>query len=728
MNTRYQKRQSVRTSREPSGPHPVPAIPRLSVIICTYNRRAMILSMLATLRKQTLPYDQFEIIVIDNGSADGTLNAVEAYVRSVFLDGQHDGETWQVHCLSEQRNGLAYARNAGLKVASGDIAVFLDDDIYVEGRFLENLLTAYMETGAAAIGGGVYIRWEAARPYWLTDDLLDLLGYFVPSHTRMQLPSALSFSSSCFSVKIDALQHVRGFTPFLSKRLNAPMNMEIADLCQRLRRAGYTLWYEPTAMIAHRVPRARLERAFLVGRAYWQGRSEIVSWYADLEQYQHVAQRSFLETLRVVYPEIKEMLLLAFLHRPLLSLARQSTNERLLAAIAQAYLWGRIRQQLLLIDHVPALFQQPAVLLVQADERDALFLAQGLLAEGVHCTTSCAKIPFSWLWRHRAHLGQSVGIIHLYRPGAFQLNHWQRQRILLQLWLAQRLGIHIVVSDAGGWWQNVRSLQCLAQRIFERKLLACSNIVLSYTRHPEQLYTDRSILRRVRWLPHPGLRGALVEPVPREQAYKQLGLSRSSGFVFLCLAYLHTEREIIHLIEAFTELHSQLLQKQGAQALKAQLLLIGKPRDKKQAQKILKRAALNSAIHLCIEYDEAAMPLYLGACNALVMPHFAIKAVGMVDVAMLFYSYERIIILPDLPRLREQLPDHAAILYDPGSRNSLVRALLGALAHKYQHQEQEAAELTVDKGWRRYARLLLDLYLPLLAGEGSASPRAYEHG
>src|SRR5579884_3019453 len=178
--------------------------PRLSVILCTYNRCNLVLNALASLRRQTLSYADFEILVIDNGSSDGTLNAVRHYVSAGRHEPRNNDEVWKVQCLSEPQNGLAYARNTGLLAASGEIAGFLDDDTVAAPYFLERLLQAYDETGADAIGGKVEMRWEAARPYWLTDDMLELLGYFSPSKERMELPAPISFSSSCFSVKIAA--------------------------------------------------------------------------------------------------------------------------------------------------------------------------------------------------------------------------------------------------------------------------------------------------------------------------------------------------------------------------------------------------------------------------------------------------------------------------------------------------------------------------------------------
>ena len=161
--------------------------PRLSVILCTYNRRNLALSALASLRRQTLPYDQFEVIVVDNDSSDGTLEAVRAYVSAGPQLGRSIEYTWQVRCLAEAQNGLAYARTTGLQAATGEIAVFLDDDTLADPYFLERLLKAYDETGADAIGGRVELRWEAPRPYWLSEDLLELLGHFAPSNERIRL-------------------------------------------------------------------------------------------------------------------------------------------------------------------------------------------------------------------------------------------------------------------------------------------------------------------------------------------------------------------------------------------------------------------------------------------------------------------------------------------------------------------------------------------------------------
>src|SRR5215467_2444704 len=432
-------------------------LPRFSVIVCTYNRCNLVLSLLSGLRRQTLAYDQFEVIVVDNGSSDGTLAAVRTYVSagSEIQDSESSEGRWQGQCLSEPENGLAQARKTGLQAASGEIAVFLDDDTLVDPDFLENLSTAYEETGADAIGGRVELHWEASRPYWLSDELLGVLGYYAPALERTRLEEPAAFSSSNFSLKIEALEGAGYFSPFLSRRLNMPISMEVDDLCRRLHRAGYTLWYEPAAVVAHRTPRARLVRPFFVGHAYWQGRSEILSQYIESRSatgYQFSPHR--------ISSALREVVYLALVQRPLFSLIGMHTHERLVAAMEQARNWGQV-QQYRLLRHAKVELTTPAVLLVHSTEPDPAIelLAQALTRQHVRCTTEEEKISLTWLWQNRVRKKQEGGILHFYRAGVFNLSYGQRLRFHFGLWLARRLGIRVVSSDTGGWWQQTHNVR-----------------------------------------------------------------------------------------------------------------------------------------------------------------------------------------------------------------------------------------------------------------------------
>jgi GT2 family glycosyltransferase/glycosyltransferase involved in cell wall biosynthesis len=699
------KGKSEAVERQPTG-----VSPRFSIILCTYNRRNLVLSALASLRRQTLPYNTFEVIVVDNGSSDGTSGAVRTYVSAGRHQDKKTDDTWKVVCLSEPQNGLAYARNTGLLAASGEIAVFLDDDAIADQRLLERLWQAYQETDADAIGARVDLRWEAPRPHWLTEDMLDMLGHFEPASERIKLSAPASFSSSCFSVKIATLRATGYFSPFLSKRDNLPASAEVQDMCRRLYTAGYALWYEPTAIAAHRVAAVRLTRAFIMGRAYWKGRSEVMARYQDSRQ-----QHSF-ETLGAALRELREIVFLACIHRPLLRLAGRSSNERLQAATEQARSLGRFQQRLSFLEHAPSDLAVPAVFFARAPDRDdtADLLLRALQIQEIRCAPGNPEIPLPWLWQHRAYRGRCIGILHFYRPGALDLSHRQQQKLAFRLWLARRWGIRIITTDAGGWWQSARGLRFLARRTLERQLMRRSHAIFSFTRQPDQLYPDRKLRRKLRCLPHPGYAGYLPPLIARHEARKQLDFPEEAGFTFLCLAPQHNERELSQLIEAFRKA-KQAEKSEGEVCSPIQLLLVGAPCDKKVSACILKLAALTPSLHLHgANPDKDELSLYISAADALVLPHFAIHTAGMLETAMLALSCGRVVIAPNLPRFCGMLPPRASILYDPASRESLIRALLDARQREYHPLERDKEALDAESGWAHYADRLVKVYREVL--------------
>ena len=133
--------------------------------------------------------------------------------------------------------------------------------------------------------------------------------------------------------------------------------------------------------------------------------------------------------------------------------------------------------------------------------------------------------------------------------------------------------------------------------------------------------------------------------------------------------------------------------------------------------RILKLAALNSAVHLCLAMpNKEDLPLYLGASNALVLPHFAWRMAGTLETALIALSYGRAVVAPNLPRFYGLLPPRASVLYDPASRSSLALALLKAQALNYHMNEKEAIALDAESGWRQYAHRLGKIYKHLLNG------------
>ena len=111
--------------------------PTVSIIVPVYNGSGYVTACLESLRRQS--FEDFEVIVVDDGSTDDSLL-----------------ETWRVighdprfHVVTRQNGGLSAARNTGLRITRGAFIGFVDSDDRVAPNYLESLLSALAETGAA---------------------------------------------------------------------------------------------------------------------------------------------------------------------------------------------------------------------------------------------------------------------------------------------------------------------------------------------------------------------------------------------------------------------------------------------------------------------------------------------------------------------------------------------------------------------------------------------------
>ncbi len=115
----------------------------ISVIIPVYNRKAVLPECIRSLQGQTC--QDFEVVLIDDGSTDGTLELCRELA-------QQDS---RVRLLEGAHGGVSAARNRGLEAAAGAYIFFLDSDDVIHPRLLEDLRTAMETTGAAMAGTGV---------------------------------------------------------------------------------------------------------------------------------------------------------------------------------------------------------------------------------------------------------------------------------------------------------------------------------------------------------------------------------------------------------------------------------------------------------------------------------------------------------------------------------------------------------------------------------------------
>ena len=120
----------------------------MTVVVPTFNRKDKLLSCLEALARQSILPQEFEVVVIDDGSTDGTQEALQDRRFPFALRYLPPGEC-----------GSGQARNLGIQRARGEIVLFIGDDIMADERLLEEHLLAHAgtsEPGAAVLG---HIDW-----------------------------------------------------------------------------------------------------------------------------------------------------------------------------------------------------------------------------------------------------------------------------------------------------------------------------------------------------------------------------------------------------------------------------------------------------------------------------------------------------------------------------------------------------------------------------------------
>jgi len=123
-----------------------------SIIIPTYNRKNILKRSLGHLFKQTYPAAKYEIIVVDDGSVDGTTEMIKTLRPPCSL-----------RYFRQDNKGPAAARNLGIKNAKGRIIIFLDDDIFATPRLIEEYISYHDRFSNVFVSGYTLLSSELIK-------------------------------------------------------------------------------------------------------------------------------------------------------------------------------------------------------------------------------------------------------------------------------------------------------------------------------------------------------------------------------------------------------------------------------------------------------------------------------------------------------------------------------------------------------------------------------------
>jgi hypothetical protein len=203
-------------------------IPLVSVLVVTWNRKKDVLETVQSVYEQT--YQNFEIIVVDNGSDDGTIDALRLFrpeVRIVTLD----------------RNiGISAGRNAGIGIARGEIIFFLDSDASLDHNALTNLVRRFQaDSDIGVINSKIvnaYTKQLDGGPGW---------AYSEEQKANQNVEFlSWSFSEGGAAIRKQVFDRVGLFWELLF------FGCEGQELSLRVWDAGYKVLYYPESVVYHR--------------------------------------------------------------------------------------------------------------------------------------------------------------------------------------------------------------------------------------------------------------------------------------------------------------------------------------------------------------------------------------------------------------------------------------------------------------------------------------------
>lgn len=244
-------------------------MPEVSVVVVTYQSAGTIAACLASLPEGV------EAIVVDNGSSDQTLAIVKA------------GFPGATAIAAGENMGFGAACNRGAAAAKGDVLLMLNPDARLEPGALEALVAALeADPGLGAVGPLVLDAEGVPELSWGDDPgLVFEWRRAREQHGRSPRPAPPAartavdwVTGGCLAVRRSAWEAVGGFDSGYF------LYFEDADLCRRLRLAGWTVAFEPAAVARH----ARGESARHVG-------AQVARWYRESQLTYYTRHRGPLE-------------------------------------------------------------------------------------------------------------------------------------------------------------------------------------------------------------------------------------------------------------------------------------------------------------------------------------------------------------------------------------------------------------------------------------------------
>lgn len=247
----------------------------LTVVICAYtnDRWDLLRRAVASVESQSRPEHH-------SGSQSGSSRVVGDVQIVVVIDHEPDllersREHWPQHTViaNSEKRGLSGARNSGVRMATGEIVAFLDDDAAAEPHWLEHLSRHFADPDVWGVGGYVEPDFLDGHPGWLPDEFGWVVGCSyrgqptIVGEVRNPIGANMAFRRS-------ALMAAGRFRDGMGRIGKVPLGCEETELSIRVRELGGRVVFDPDARVIHAVPRERTAWRYFLRRCWAEGLSK----------------------------------------------------------------------------------------------------------------------------------------------------------------------------------------------------------------------------------------------------------------------------------------------------------------------------------------------------------------------------------------------------------------------------------------------------------------------
>ncbi len=292
---------------------------KTSVVIITHNRPKLLLLTLKSLLNQTVPPN--EVVIFDDASNTSIVNLIENFIsryRSIKIP---------IRVIrSNNEIGLGAARSIAAKNTTGDIIIFLDDDVIA----FENLIGSYIkafENSCDIVAGICYPLYVGlfnnGLPWWWNDKILGgivAVRNDVIYYSRKNVnPQDYVFGCN-FAIRRNVLEALKGFKPWLGRRGGLLLSGEEWDLCSRAVMKGFKICMSINSIVYHIIHVSKINSRRILNLSRDLGRTRC------LLAYEGVLHRNFpkylIRTLGATIKDIIEFTLTLLLINYALTMSR----------------------------------------------------------------------------------------------------------------------------------------------------------------------------------------------------------------------------------------------------------------------------------------------------------------------------------------------------------------------------------------------------------------------